>query len=77
MEYVQIQEFIVDHEQQIQYAVCKKITVVNAQDDIKEILFIDEQDSFVDTDELLISCVHITVAEHRSICAVPKKYLTL
>ena len=54
----QLQEFIVDHEQQIQYAVCKTVTVANVQDQIKEILLIAEEDSYLNTDELLKSCVH-------------------
>ena len=45
----------------------KKITLVNTQDHIKKILFIEERDSYVDIDELLKSCVHITVAENRFI----------
>ena len=63
MEYIQIQEFIVDHEQQIQYAVCKKVTVANVQDQIKEILLIAEEDSYVNTDELLKSSLHIKWAK--------------
>ena len=77
MEYIQIQKFIVDHEQQIQYAVCKKMTVANVQDQIEEILLIAEEGSYVNTDKLSKSCVHIKVGENRFICAVPNNYLTL
>ena len=44
---------------------------------MKEILIVEEEDSYVNTDEVLKSCVYITVAVNRFICAVPNEYLTL
>ena len=47
---MKIQKFMVDHEQKNQSAVCKKIMVVNARDHIKENLFIEEENRYVNTD---------------------------